>query len=107
MPDSDAEKVNLEPESISLMETLMAGERDPVGLQNGFSPATNDMDQAGGTEAERKETTTPPEHICPVGLHKGVLLYPPSAHSNTCSPPSRILYLTVMILCAFNQNQFF
>ncbi|XP_033933891.1 nucleolar protein 11-like [Pseudochaenichthys georgianus] len=74
MPDSDAEKVNLEPESISLMETLMAGERDPVGLQNGFSPATNDMDQAGGTEAEKKETTTPPEHICPVGLHKGVLL---------------------------------
>ncbi|KAF3852047.1 hypothetical protein F7725_005402 [Dissostichus mawsoni] len=74
MPDSDAEKVNLEPESISLMETLMAGERDPVGLQNGFSPATNDMDQSGGTEAEKKETTTPPEQICPVGLHKA---FPP------------------------------
>ncbi|KAK5866161.1 hypothetical protein PBY51_020371 [Eleginops maclovinus] len=79
MPDSDADKVSLVPESVSVMETLMARQRDLVGLQNGFSPTTNDVDHSeglsgGGTGEKKKETTTPPEHVCPVGLHKGVLL---------------------------------
>ncbi|XP_037621218.1 nucleolar protein 11-like [Sebastes umbrosus] len=80
MPDVDAEKVSLEPDSVSFMETVMARERGPVGLQNGFSPASVDEDRSddlggGGTRAEDKDnTSTPPEQICPVGLHKAVLL---------------------------------
>nr|XP_020496312.1 nucleolar protein 11 [Labrus bergylta] len=84
MSDVDAEKVSLEPDSVSFMETLMAGERGPVGLQNGFSPTSCDEERSdtlsgGGavinTRAEDKEKiSTPPEQICPVGLHKTVLL---------------------------------
>lgn len=89
MPDADVEKVSLEPDSVSFMDTLMVRERCQVGLQNGFSPASIDEDRSdamsgGGTviktRAEDKEkTSTPSEQICPVGLHKAVLLYPPSA----------------------------
>ncbi|XP_044047222.1 nucleolar protein 11-like isoform X1 [Siniperca chuatsi] len=84
MPDVDAEKVSLGPDSVSFMETLIAGGHGQVGLQNGFSPATFNEDRtdalSGGgtvikTRAEDKEkTSTPPEQICPVGLHKAVLL---------------------------------
>ncbi|XP_029293095.1 nucleolar protein 11-like [Cottoperca gobio] len=80
MPDVDAEKVSLEPDSVSLMETLMARERGPVGLQNGFSPTSNDEHRSdalsgGGSGAEVEEkTATQPEQICPVGLHKAILL---------------------------------
>lgn len=85
MPDADAEKVSLEPDSVSFMETVMAREHSPVGLQNGFSPTSLDEDRSdglrgGGTRAEDKEkSSTPPEQICPVGLHKAVLLYPTAA----------------------------
>nr|XP_046265031.1 nucleolar protein 11-like [Scatophagus argus] len=84
MSDVDAEKVNLEPDSVSFMETLIARERGQVGFQNGFSPTSLDEDRSealggGGTiiktRAEDKEkTSTPPEQSCPVGLNKAVLL---------------------------------
>ncbi|XP_041789767.1 nucleolar protein 11-like [Chelmon rostratus] len=84
MPDVDAEKASLEPDSVSFMETLIARERGQDGLQNGFSPTLFDEDRpdafgGGGTviktRAEDKEkSSTPPEQICPVGLHKAVLL---------------------------------
>ncbi|XP_070684517.1 nucleolar protein 11-like [Pempheris klunzingeri] len=84
MPDADAEKVSLEPDSISFMENLIARDRGQVGLQNGFSPTSFDEDHSDAlsgvgdtikTRAEDKEkTSTPPEQICPVGLHKAVLL---------------------------------
>ncbi|XP_041642037.1 nucleolar protein 11-like [Cheilinus undulatus] len=84
MPDVDAEKVSLEPDSVSFMETLMAGEHGPVSMQNGFSPTPCDKECSdalggGGTiinagAEEQEKTTTPPEQICPVGLHKAVLL---------------------------------
>lgn len=89
MPDVDAEKVSLEPDSVSFMETLISRERGQVGLQNGFSPSSFDEDRSdslggGGsiikTRGEDKErVSTPPGQTCPVGLHKAVLLYPPTA----------------------------
>lgn len=85
MPDVHAEKANLDPDSVAFMETLVSGERGQVGLQNGFSPNSFEGDHSvapsGGSiktiEAEEK-APTPPEQVCPVGLHKAVLLYPPT-----------------------------
>ncbi|XP_038569796.1 nucleolar protein 11-like [Micropterus salmoides] len=79
MPDIDAEAVSLVPDSVSFMETLIAGERGQVGLQNGFSPTSIDEGHSDGTviktRAEDKEkTSSPPEQNCPVGLRKAVLL---------------------------------
>ncbi|XP_031145394.1 nucleolar protein 11-like [Sander lucioperca] len=78
MPDVDAEKVSVEPDGVSFMESLMARERGPLGLQNGFSPIEMDRSDSlgvGDTRAEDKEkATTPTVQICPVGLHKAVLL---------------------------------
>lgn len=95
MPDADAEKVSLEPESVSFMETLIVREHGQVGLQNGFSPNSFDRDRSdalsgGGAvlktrEEDKEKTSTPPEQICPVGLHKAVLLYPPMCSAVTQS----------------------
>ncbi|XP_019113462.2 nucleolar protein 11-like isoform X1 [Larimichthys crocea] len=81
MPDVDAEKASLEPESVAFMETLIAREHGQGGLQNGFSPTSCGGDALSGggtvikTRAEDEEKlSTPPEQICPVGLHKAVLL---------------------------------
>ncbi|XP_051240032.1 nucleolar protein 11-like isoform X1 [Dicentrarchus labrax] len=84
MPDADAEKMSLEPESVSFMETLIVREHGQVGLQNGFSPTSFDGDRSdalsgGGAvlktrEEDKEKTSTPPEQICPVGLYKAVLL---------------------------------
>ncbi|XP_070835851.1 nucleolar protein 11-like [Chaetodon trifascialis] len=79
MPDVDAEKVSLEPDSVSFMETLIAREHGQDGLQNGFSPTSFDEDCPDAlvtkTRAEEKEkSSSPPEQLCPVGLHKAVLL---------------------------------
>ncbi|XP_078135469.1 nucleolar protein 11-like [Sander vitreus] len=78
MPDVDAEKVSVEPDGVSFMESLMDRERGPLGLQNGFSPIEMDRSDGlgvGGTRAEDKEKAkTPTVQICPVGLHKAVLL---------------------------------
>lgn len=88
MPDVDAEKANLEPDSVCFMETLTSTEHGPAGLQNGFSPTVFSEDRpdtlSGGGADNKTENTesfplTVPEQICPVGLHKAVLLYPPSA----------------------------
>lgn len=89
IPDVDAEKASLDPDSVSFMETLMSRERGQVGLQNGFSPTSFEGDHSdtlGGDgiktiEEDKEKTPTPPEQICPVGLHKAVLLYPPTARS--------------------------
>lgn len=91
MPDVDAEKASLEPDSVSFMETLIARERGQVGLQNGFSPTSLDegcSDAPGGGgaiiksgEEDKERTSTLSGQICPVGLHKAVLLYPPTAPS--------------------------
>ncbi|KAG7223703.1 hypothetical protein INR49_015428 [Caranx melampygus] len=82
MPDVDAEKVSLEPDSISFMETLVSREHGPVVLQNGFSPTLFDEDRpdtlSSGGAVDKTENTenslTPSEQICPVGLHKAALL---------------------------------
>lgn len=78
IPDVDAEKASLDPDSISFMETLMSRECGQVGLQNGFSPTSFE----GGHSEDKETTPIPPEQICPVGLHKAVLLYPLTAQTS-------------------------
>uniref|UniRef100_A0A3Q3VIX7 Nucleolar protein 11 n=1 Tax=Mola mola TaxID=94237 RepID=A0A3Q3VIX7_MOLML len=83
MPDIDAEKVSLEPDGVSFMETLFARERGQAGSQNGCSSKTkeNRSDALGGgsaiskaEEEDKEKTSTLLEQSCPVGLHKAVLL---------------------------------
>uniref|UniRef100_A0A3Q0RGH5 Nucleolar protein 11 n=1 Tax=Amphilophus citrinellus TaxID=61819 RepID=A0A3Q0RGH5_AMPCI len=80
MPDVDAEKVSLEPDSVSFMETLISREHAEAGLQNGFSPIFLEEDcpdavRGRQTKAEDKEKASAPSKlICPVGLHKAALL---------------------------------
>ncbi|KAK2919160.1 nucleolar protein 11-like [Channa argus] len=81
MSDNDAEKANLDPDSISFMETFISRKRDPAVSQNGFSPTSLEVDlpQALGgsnvkTREEKEKTPAPTEQMCPVGLHKAVLL---------------------------------
>ncbi|KAM6941108.1 nucleolar protein 11-like [Lycodopsis pacificus] len=81
MSNVDAEKVSLDLDSVSVTETLIAREREPVGLLNGFTTTSADGDRSDGvgggdtrSQQDEQKTATPPEHICPVGLHKAVLL---------------------------------
>ncbi|KAK9539947.1 hypothetical protein VZT92_002426 [Zoarces viviparus] len=81
MSDVDAEKLSLDPDSVSFTETLIDAECGPVGLLNGFTSTSADGDRSDGlgegdTRAQQDEekTSSPPEQICPVGLHKAVLL---------------------------------
>ncbi|XP_077428256.1 nucleolar protein 11-like isoform X1 [Vanacampus margaritifer] len=77
MPDSDAEKMNLEPDSLSFMETLTSREHGQVGLQNGFNSSASLEDHSDVTmtkEDEGDKKSPPPEQSCPVVLQKAVLL---------------------------------
>ncbi|XP_029992267.1 nucleolar protein 11-like [Sphaeramia orbicularis] len=83
MPDIDAEKVSLEPDSVAFMEMLMSKDHGQVGVQNGFSPTSLQKDCSvlsegdaviKTSEEDPVKTSSPPEQICPVGLHKAVLL---------------------------------
>ncbi|XP_068448571.1 nucleolar protein 11-like [Clinocottus analis] len=80
MSDVAGENGSLEPGSVSFMETLIARKHGPVGVLNGFSSPDEDrsdgLSGGGSTGAQQDEerTSTPPEQICPVGLHKAVLL---------------------------------
>lgn len=79
MPDSEAEKVNLEPDSLSFMETLTSREHCRGGLRNGFNStsALEDHSDVTMTKAdEENQKSTAPGQSCPVGLQKAVLLYP-------------------------------
>lgn len=72
MPDAEAEKASVEPDSLSFMEALVARETGEVGVQNGFSPGDKDsleVDDKAGISAA-------PEQTCPVELHKAALMYP-------------------------------
>lgn len=85
MPDADAEKVSLEPDGISFMEALMAGEHGETSVQNGFSPGDGKdcSDALRGDDAAKSSAA--PEQICPVQLHKAALLYPSIIASSTHS----------------------
>ncbi|XP_061888843.1 nucleolar protein 11-like [Entelurus aequoreus] len=73
--DTDAEKVNLEPDSVSFMETLTSRVHGQVGLRNGFSSTSSKEDHSDASMTRADETnSTPPELTCPVDLHKAVLL---------------------------------
>ncbi|XP_077461363.1 nucleolar protein 11-like [Stigmatopora argus] len=76
MQDNDAAKVNLEPDSVSFMETLIAREHGLVGSQNGFNDSSTSENHlvVTMTELGEEKTATPSEQSCPVGLKKAVLL---------------------------------
>ncbi|XP_028990686.1 nucleolar protein 11-like [Betta splendens] len=81
IPDVDAEKVTLDPDSVVFMETIMSRDSGQGGLQNGFSPTFMEGDHSdtlsgGGAQSrEDEKTPTPPAELtCPVGLNKAVLL---------------------------------
>ncbi|XP_058497368.1 nucleolar protein 11-like [Solea solea] len=83
MSDSDAEKATLEPESVSFMETVASRDSDQVCQQNGFGPTSFDEEHTDNllgdgavskTKTADQKTSTPSENLCPVGLHKAVLL---------------------------------
>ncbi|XP_029362913.1 nucleolar protein 11-like [Echeneis naucrates] len=79
LPDIDAEKASLEPDSISFVEALISRERAQVSFQNGYGTTTcedrsDDPSEGGGIIKEKEKTSAPSEQICPVGLHKAVLL---------------------------------
>ncbi|XP_013879107.1 nucleolar protein 11-like [Austrofundulus limnaeus] len=80
LPDVDAEKLNLEPESVSFMETIISTQQGQAGLQNGFSPTTcaNEPSDASSVQQTKGRTEerarNPPEQICPIGVHKAALI---------------------------------
>lgn len=100
MSDVDAAKVNLEPDSVFFMEALIAQEHE-AGL-NGFSLAdeedrSDNLAEGGATAQRDNEKASAAEQMCPVGLHKAVLLYPASARllrSNICTMLSNVVYLS-------------
>ncbi|KAL1006067.1 hypothetical protein UPYG_G00067440 [Umbra pygmaea] len=69
VPDGDMEMVRLDPDSVSFMESLVAG----GAQQNGFSPTLYDEDSCDALHQD-KNMHTPQLVTCPVGLHKAVLL---------------------------------
>ncbi|XP_035634900.1 nucleolar protein 11-like [Oncorhynchus keta] len=78
VPDGDVEMVSLEPDSVSFMEGLVAaGARG--GQQNGFSPplfedSCDPHHQPKPPQHQDKKNPTLQLEVCPVGLHKAVLL---------------------------------
>lgn len=92
MPDADAEKVSLEPDSISLMEALLASEHDETSVQNGFSPGDKDCSDTLNQDDDANSSAAPGQ-ICPVELHKAVLLYPSLLPSDVLHTPEDLMSL--------------
>ncbi|XP_035762227.1 nucleolar protein 11-like [Neolamprologus brichardi] len=74
IPDVDAEKVSLEPDSVEFMENLITRDRAEAGLQNGFSPTSSVVNDHQTRAEDVKKASAPSQLICPVGLHKAVLI---------------------------------
>ncbi|XP_014822588.1 PREDICTED: nucleolar protein 11 [Poecilia mexicana] len=78
LSDLDAEKLSLEPDSVSFMEMLLSNEHAQTGLQNGFSPTfceedrTDAVDNPKAKAKEKKKAS--PQQTCPVGKHKAALI---------------------------------
>lgn len=91
MADADAEKVSLDPDSVSFMEALAAREHGETSAQNGFSPGDGEDCEDAPKGDDKAKTSAAPEQTCPVELHKAVLLYPsltPSVTLHTCEDDS-------------------
>lgn len=76
MPDADAEKVSLEPDSISFMEALIARDYGETSGQNGFSPSDGKDCSDTLKGDDKPKICAAAEQICPVEVHKAALLYP-------------------------------
>uniref|UniRef100_A0A3B5R8L7 Nucleolar protein 11 n=1 Tax=Xiphophorus maculatus TaxID=8083 RepID=A0A3B5R8L7_XIPMA len=78
LSDADAERLSLEPDSVSFVEMLISNERAQTGLQNGFSPALCEEDRTDAVDdpkakAKEKQKASP-QQTCPVGKHKAALI---------------------------------
>lgn len=80
MPDDEAEKLSLGPDSISFMEALIAREHGETSVQNGFSPSDG-KNRSDALEGDKARMSAAPEQICPVEIHKAALLYPSIRHT--------------------------
>ncbi|XP_005736341.1 nucleolar protein 11-like [Pundamilia nyererei] len=74
IPDVDAEKMSLEPDSVEFMENLITRDRAEAGLQNGFSPTSSVVNDRQTRAEDVKKASAPSQLSCPVGLHKAVLI---------------------------------
>ncbi|XP_043969746.1 nucleolar protein 11-like [Gambusia affinis] len=78
LSDADAEKLSLEPDSVSFMEMLVSNERAQTCLQNGFSPALCEEDRTDAVDDPKakanKKKKASPQLTCPVGKHKAALI---------------------------------
>lgn len=95
LPDVDAEKMCLEPESVSLMETLITSQHCQGDLQNGFSPPSRveaHSDTANDQQTREGSEKATSRLVCPVGSHKAALLYPSSLSSRWLNFDVKSLY---------------
>lgn len=76
--------MSLEPDSVEFMENLITRDHAEAGLQNGFSPTSSVVnDRQTRAEDVKKKASAPSQLSCPVGLHKAVLMYPPSTQTSS------------------------
>lgn len=76
-PDSEIETVNLDTESVIFMKVLtQSGLEEEVGQQNGFCPPAIETDVSDAPSCMLQRDPLALVMSCPVGLHKGALLYP-------------------------------
>ncbi|XP_024115718.1 nucleolar protein 11-like [Oryzias melastigma] len=79
LPDVDAEKMSLEPDSVSFMDALITQEHSQDDLQNGFSPSSRLEDHSNTVDDQqmregREKSAAIQGPVCPVGSHKAALL---------------------------------
>lgn len=78
-PDSEIETVNLDTESVIFMKVLTQnGLEEEGGQQNGFCPPALESDVSESPCSKLQRDPLALDMSCPVGLHKGALLYPSS-----------------------------
>ncbi|CAL1601698.1 unnamed protein product [Knipowitschia caucasica] len=73
MTDGDSEIVQLEPASVSFMQTLISKDNAQPAAQNGCSP-TSDKTEINEGDGMITKINRPLKDICPVSLNKAVLL---------------------------------
>ncbi|XP_034044725.1 nucleolar protein 11-like [Thalassophryne amazonica] len=113
LSDDSAAMVTLDPDSVSFMETLMERRSGQDGMQNGFSPTScqDDCSNDLSRKTSAKDTnmsSAQPNLLCPVGLHKAVLLNEvlQTAFSNTFLLPQLKDLTTQQVMLFLQYLQF-
>lgn len=100
-PDSEIETVNLDSESVIFMKVLtQSGLEEEGGQQNGFCPPAIETDVSDAPSSMLQRDPLALVMSCPVGLHKGALLYP---SSKWCFTKKNMLFVLfhffVLVVC--------